>query len=219
MLAPAPLVRGHAIVRHVEHILGIDLISLIQAAGYVGLFSIIFAESGIFLGFFLPGDSLIFTAGFLASQGYFSIWILAPLLFLAATLGDSFGYWFGRRMGERLYAWEDAWYFKKEYLQRTESFYEEHGKFTIIVARFIPIVRTFAPILAGAGHMRYGTFLSYNLVGGFVWAVGMSFLGYLFGSLIPNPDRYLLPIVGVIIVTSFIPAVVKVWKAQKKKVQ
>lgn len=201
-----------------EHILGVDIIALIQAAGYVGLFAIIFAESGVFLGFFLPGDSLIFTAGFLASQGYFSLAVLVPLLFAAAVLGDSFGYWFGRRVGESLYAWEDRWYFKKEYLKRTESFYQTHGTFTIVVARFIPIVRTFAPILAGAGHMRYRTFLTYNMVGALLWAVGMSVLGYVFGSLIPDPDRYLLPVIGVIIITSFIPAVLKLRHARSKKV-
>lgn len=201
-----------------EHILGVDIIALIQAAGYVGLFAIIFAESGVFLGFFLPGDSLIFTAGFLASQGYFSLGMLVPLLFAAAVLGDSFGYWFGRRVGESLYTWEDRWYFKKEYLKRTESFYQAHGTFTIVVARFIPIVRTFAPILAGAGHMRYRTFLTYNMVGALLWAVGMSVLGYVFGSLIPNPDRYLLPVIGFIIITSFIPALLKLRHGRAKKV-
>jgi len=200
------------IVIAMSELLGIDLISLIQGAGYIGLFAIIFAESGVFLGFFLPGDSLIFTAGFLSSQGFFNVWVLAGSFFIAAVLGDSFGYWFGRKMGERMYAWPDRWYFKKEYLKRTEHFYEEHGKMTIILARFIPIVRTFAPILAGAGQMHYPTFLSYNIVGAALWAGGMTFLGFAFGSLIPSPDKYLLPVVAAIIVVSIAPALWKVWR-------
>lgn len=199
-----------------EHLIGIDLKALIQAAGYLGLFAIIFAESGVFLGFFLPGDSLIFTAGFLASQGYFDPYLLAATFFLAATLGDTFGYWFGKRIGEHMYTWEDTWYFKKEFLTRTEDFYKTHGPSAVVLGRFIPIVRTFIPILAGAGQMRYQTFLLYNILGAVPWAIGMTFLGYIFGSILPNPDKYLLPVVLLIVGISFVPPIYRLVRERRR---
>ena len=141
---------------------GIDLISLIKTAGYLGLFFIVFAESGLFIGFFLPGDSLLFTAGFLASQGYLNIWILAPLMFVAAVLGDNFGYAFGKKVGPALFNKEDSFLFHKDHLVKANDFYAKHGPKTIVMARFLPIVRTFAPILAGVGKMEYKTFNSDN---------------------------------------------------------
>ena len=194
---------------------GIDLIVFIQTIGYVGLFAIIFAESGLLVGFFFPGDSLLFTAGFLASQGAFNIVVLAVGCFVAAVIGDSVGYAFGRRVGYKIFAREDSRFFKKRYLQDAEKFYEIHGKKTIILARFVPIVRTFAPILAGVGKMHYPTFLAYNLIGGCIWAVGMTVGGFFLGRLIPNVDRYLLPIVLVIIVVSMLPAFAHYFKRKK----
>ena len=194
---------------------GIDLIVFIQTIGYIGLFAIIFAESGLLVGFFFPGDSLLFTAGFLASQGAFNIVVLAVGCFVAAVIGDSVGYAFGRRVGYKIFAREDSRFFKKRYLQDAEKFYEIHGKKTIILARFVPIVRTFAPILAGVGKMHYPTFLAYNLIGGCIWAIGMTVGGFFLGRLIPNVDRYLLPIVLVIIVVSMLPAFAHYFKRKK----
>ena len=187
-------------------IFGFDLVALIKAAGYLGLFGIVFAESGLFVGFFLPGDSLLFTAGFLASQGFLNIWILAPLAFIAAILGDNFGYAFGRRVGHAIFTRERSLFFHKEYLERARIFYEAHGGKAIVLARFLPVIRTFAPILAGVGRMRYPTFLFYNVIGAALWAIGLTFLGFYLGNAIPNIDRYLVPIVLVIVIISSLPA-------------
>ncbi|KKU50790.1 MAG: hypothetical protein A3A28_02310 [Candidatus Sungbacteria bacterium RIFCSPLOWO2_01_FULL_47_32] len=191
---------------------GFDLISFLKATGYLGLFGVVFAESGLFIGFFLPGDSLLFTAGFLASQGYFNIALLMLVCLLGAILGDSFGYAFGKKTGETLFAKEDSFFFHKRQLERARIFYELHGKKTIILARFMPIIRTFAPILAGVGQMRYPTFLSYNVIGGIAWGVGIPAIGYFLGSVIPNIDKYLLPIVLGIIVVSVLPPAIHVLK-------
>jgi membrane-associated protein len=182
---------------------------IIQSAGYVGLGIIVFAESGVMLGFFLPGDSLLFTAGLLASQGTLSMAVLLPLLFVCAVAGDSFGYAFGRRVGSRLFRKPDARLFRHEYVERTQAFYEKHGPKTIVIARFVPIVRTFAPILAGVGRMEYRRFLRYNILGGLIWAVGVTSAGYALGSVIPDIDRYLLPIIALIVAASLVPIAVE----------
>lgn len=195
--------------------LGFDLISLIKTAGYVGLFAIVFAESGLFIGFFLPGDSLLFTAGFLASQDLLNIWALAMLMFLAAVLGDNFGYAFGRKVGPAIFKREDSWLFHKDHLERARIFYEKHGAKTLVLARFLPIVRTFAPILAGVGQMRYQTFFFYNILGGFLWAIGMTGLGYFLGATIPGVDKYLIPIILAIILLSVLPTLIHLWRTKK----
>ncbi|MBU1016589.1 MAG: VTT domain-containing protein [Patescibacteria group bacterium] len=196
-----------------------DLKEILPAIGYLGIFSIVFAESGLFIGFFLPGDSLLFTAGFLASQGIFDIKILALGAFIFAVLGDSVGYEFGKKVGRKLFKRPDSFLFKKENLEKAENFYEKHGKKTIILARFIPIIRTFAPIIAGIGDMHYKTFLSYNVFGGFFWAVGISFAGFWLGNTIPNVDRYLLPIVLGIIIASVAPGFYHILKDKKQRKQ
>lgn len=195
---------------------GIDLVETIKAVGYAGLFGIVFAETGLFLGFFLPGDSLLFVAGFLASQGFFSPAILIGLIFIAAVTGNMAGYEFGRRIGPRIFNREDSLLFKKEHVIRTQRFYEKYGGKTIMIARFMPIVRTFAPILAGVGNMKYRTFFFYNVVGAAVWAGGLILLGYFLGSLVSDIDRYLLPIVLVIIVLSFLPGAVHFYRERKE---
>lgn len=194
-----------------------DLVSLIEASGYIGLFIIIFAESGILLGFFLPGDSLLFTAGFLASQGFLKIWILLPLLFVAAVLGDAVGYTFGKKVGPRVFNRPESFFFHPSHVDKTNAFFEKHGVKTIILARFVPIVRTFAPIMAGVGGMKYSTFARYNVIGALLWAVGMTGLGYIFGNFIPNADHYILPIIGVIILISFVPPALEYWKEKGGK--
>lgn len=183
----------------------LDLAELLRIGGYAAVFGIVFAESGLLIGFFLPGDSLLFTAGFLASQGVFHIVPLAAGSFLMAVIGDSVGYAFGHRVGRRLFSREDSLFFHKKHLLRAEAYYAQHGGKTIVLARFLPIVRTFAPILAGVGAMAYPRFLSYNVVGGALWAIGVSLLGYFLGSLIPGVDRYLLPIIIGIIALSVLP--------------
>lgn len=182
----------------------------------MGLFAIIFAESGLFFGFFLPGDSLLFTAGFLASQGFFSIWVLIIVVTVAAITGDNVGYWFGKKAGGYLYTRKDSRFFKKKHLEQGRIFYENHGTKTIILARFIPIIRTFAPIVAGTARMNYRTFLIWNIVGGLIWTFSLTLLGYFLGSHIPNVDHYLLPIALVIILISFIPVIMKILKKIKE---
>lgn len=183
----------------------VDITRLIETVGYLGLFAIVFAESGLFVGFFLPGDSLLFTAGFLASQGYGNIIILVFGCFVAAVAGDSFGYAFGKKVGPRIFTKADSLFFRKEYIARARQFYDRHGGTALVLARFLPIVRTFAPIFAGVGGMPYRSFLSYNVFGAFLWAIGLTVLGYTLGSVIPGIDRYLIPIVLFIAVVSSLP--------------
>ena len=169
-----------------------DLLKILPTIGYLGIFAIVFAESGLFIGFFLPGDSLLFTAGFLASQGIFDIRILAFLCFIGAVAGDSVGYWFGHKVGRKLFQKKDSLLFHKDNLMKAEKFYEQHGKKTIVIARFMPMIRTFAPIVAGIGSMDYKTFISYNVFGGLIWGVGLTLAGYYLGNLIPDVDKYSL---------------------------
>lgn len=182
-----------------------DLVELIKAAGYLGVFTIVFLESGLLIGFFFPGDSLLFTAGFLASQGYLDIRILIIGCFVFAVLGDSIGYYIGKKLGPKIFTKENSLFFHKKYLERAQKFYDKHGGKTIILARFVPIIRAFAPVVAGVGKMDYRKFLIFNLAGGILWAIGVTLAGYYLGSLIPDVDKYLLPIVGLIIIASVLP--------------
>lgn len=194
-----------------------SLIPAIETFGYIGIFSIIFAESGLLIGFIFPGDTLLFAAGLLASDGYFNIVILLIGSFIFAVLGDSFGYWVGKKTGPRLFKKEESFFFRKEYVEKAQLFFEKHGRMTIILSRYIPIVRTFAPMLAGVGHMRYRTFLKYNIIGGALWCGSMLLAGYFLGRKIPNIDTYVLPIVGGIFVVSFLPVVFQLVNRKKKR--
>ncbi len=198
-----------------------DLVQFLYQLGpfaTAAITAIIFAESGLFFGFFLPGDSLLFTAGVLSSQKFLNIWLVWILCFVAAFAGDSVGYWMGKKYGRRLFQKKDSLLFKQEHLRKAETFYEEHGKKTIILARFVPIVRTFAPIVAGIGDMEYKTFISYNIIGGFLWTTSMVWGGHFLGNLIPadKVDKYLLPIILVIIVASLLPAIKHLLPAKAK---
>ncbi|NTW30616.1 MAG: DedA family protein [Candidatus Moranbacteria bacterium] len=195
---------------------GFDLIEAIKTVGYAGLFAIVFAETGLFLGFFLPGDSLIFVAGFLASQGFFHPVLLPIILFVAAVTGNMAGYEFGRRVGPKLFSREDSLLFRKDHVTKTKKFYDKYGGKTVMIARFVPIVRTFAPILAGVAEMKYMVFLAYNIAGAAIWAVGLTVLGYFLGTRIPDIDKYLLPIVLVIIVVSVLPGVIHLWRDRQE---
>lgn len=195
----------------IEHY-GLDaLISLVGVAGIAG---IIFAESGLLIGFFLPGDSLLFTAGFLVHQNILNVNIhaLVVLLFVAAALGDSVGYAFGQRVGRRLFQRKDSLLFHKENLRRAEEFYEKNGAKTIVIARFVPVVRTFAPIIAGISNMKYKTFLVYNLIGAFLWAVGLTYLGYFAGGAIEALGINIEYVILGIIFISILPPIIHILK-------
>ncbi len=189
-----------------------ELSQLIEIIGYPGLFAIIFAESGIIVGFFLPGASLLFTSGFLASQGFLDIRIIVPLVAIAAILGDNVGYWFGAKVGVHLFDKPNSRFFKREYLDRTRRFYAKYGARTILLARFVPVVRTFAPILAGVANMEYRIFMFYNALGGILWASGISFLGYMLGQTFPKTADYIEVVVLAIIVVTCIPLAREFWK-------
>ncbi len=198
-----------------ENLINFDIQQFIATIGYAGIFAIVFAESGLLIGFFLPGDSLLFTAGAIAGstvlQDKLGIKLSYPVLamgcFVAAVAGDSVGYWFGHRVGRRLFQREDSLLFKKKYLYQAEALYQKHGGKIIVIARFMPIVRTFAPIVAGIGTMHYRRFLSYNVFGGLFWATGVVTAGYLLGE---AAEGYLMPIIIAIIIVSVLPPAVHV---------
>jgi len=188
----------------------LDPILIIQTVGLIGIIFIIFAETGLFFGFFFPGDSLLFTAGILASQNIFSVYYLLIFCIIAAIVGDSVGYWSGKKYGRKLFERDAGFFFKKQRVYDAEKFYEKHGKYTLIIARFVPVIRTFAPIVAGIGQMRYTSFVSYNILGGVMWVTSITLLGFVFGGIIENPDTYIIPIAILIIFISLIPIFIKI---------
>ena len=173
--------------------------------GMLGIFLIIFAESGLFFGFFLPGDTLLFASGIFASQGIISLPVLFVGCIISAVVGYMVGYWFGHKVGKPLFERSDSFFFNKKRIADTEKFYEKHGPMTIILARFVPFVRTFAPIVAGVAGMNYKRFFLYNIIGGTLWVVSISLVGYYFGSLIPNIDALILPIITLVVLVSLLP--------------
>ncbi len=195
----------------------IDPSHLLETFGALGLFTIVFAESGLFFGFFLPGDSLLVTAGLLSSQDKLglSFPLIALGCFVAAVAGDQVGYGFGSRVGPALFRRPDSRFFKHDHLERANVFFERYGAKTIVLARFVPIVRTFAPIVAGAGRMSYRTFVTYNVVGGLLWGVGVTTLGYTLGRTVPHVDKYLLPIIAAVVIASLIPIAIEAWRARR----
>lgn len=195
----------------------LDLPKLIETIGLFGVIAIVFAESGLLVGFFLPGDSLLFTAGFLASQDILPFFPLMITTTIAAIVGDSTGYSFGHRVGKRLFKREDSLLFHKNHLIKARNFYEKHGGKTIILARFMPVIRTFAPIVAGMGDMHYPTFLFYNVIGGVLWAAGLTSTGYFLGNAVPDIDKYLIPIVFLIIFLSIAPSLWHLLKTQENR--
>ena len=195
-----------------------DLHEILKNIGLLGIFAMIFAESGLLIGIFLPGDSVLFSAGVLASQGWFNIWLLALGSFVAAVAGDAVGYTFGRRVGRRLYERPDSRWFKRRHLAAAEVFYDKHGGKGIVLARFLPVVRTLAPIVAGMSAMRYRRFAAFNVIGGVLWAIGLTTAGYLLGESIPNIDRYLLPIIAVIILISGAPTLIHLATTQRAEI-
>ena len=190
---------------------------ILTTFGVLGLFAVIFAESGLFFGFFFPGDSLLFTAGFLAPILGINIYFLITGVFVAAVLGDSTGYWFGNKVGQKLFNRDDSFFFRKEHLLKAQDFFTKHGAKALVLARFIPVVRTFVPIIAGVVSMKYREFLTWNILGGFLWGVGVTSAGYFLGRTIPNSEKYLGYIIAVIILSSFVPVIMEIWKGWKSK--
>lgn len=186
-----------------------DLVELIRTVGYIGMFGIIFAETGLLVGFFLPGDTLLFTAGFLAAQGKLNIWILLPICFVAAIVGNSIGYSIGVKAGPALFRRKNSTLFDPENLRRASDFFDRHGGKAVVLARFVPIARTFVPVVAGAGGMQYSRFTLYNVIGAIPWTIGVTVLGYFFGHVIPDIDRYLLPVVLAAILVSALPTLLR----------
>lgn len=183
----------------------LDPVNIITTAGLLGVALVVFTESAFFFGFFLPGDTLLFASGIFALQGFFPLWLIILCIASASILGNSVGYWTGKKIGRKFFEREASLFFNKKRIYDAEHFYERHGAITIVIARFIPIVRTFAPIIAGVGQMKKITFIIFNIIGGFLWAIVVPSIGYYFGSLIPNSDRFLLPIVLLVIGISLLP--------------
>ncbi|MEK7114309.1 MAG: VTT domain-containing protein [Patescibacteria group bacterium] len=194
----------------------LDPIAIIKTGSYFGIAFIVFAESGLLIGIFFPGDSLLFAAGLLSAVGFLSFGPLVFVVVIAAIVGDSVGYWFGVKVGPALFKREDSRFFKQEYLRRTELFYQTYGGRAVVLARFVPIVRTLTPILAGIGSMTYKKFLTYNVLGGLLWGAGMVSLGYFLGSIIPNSERYILPLSLVIIILSFLPILINLLRGKPR---
>ncbi len=200
-------------------VLGLDpknIFNSLSPYGEVVASLIVFAETGLLIGFFLPGDSLLFTAGVLAGQSRLDLWLILPGAFIGAVLGDQLGYTIGHRTGPRLFNRPDSRFFKQEYVERTHSFFEHHGSKAVVLARFVPVIRTFMPVMAGVGQMDRRVFTIYNVLGGFLWAIGVTLLGYALGNAIGNNvDNYLLPLIAVIILISLIPAFVE-WRRVRR---
>jgi membrane-associated protein len=192
------------------------LYELVRWGGYVALVAIVFTETGLLVGFFLPGDSLLITAGLVAAAGGLDIWLLNGLLIVAAIVGDSVGYAIGYRAGPRIFTREDSRWFNRRHLVRTREFYERHGGKTIVLARFIPIIRTFAPVVAGVGRMEYRRFLTYNVLGGIGWVSGLTWAGYVLGRTIPDIGRYIHIVIGIVVIVSAIPIGVEWWRARAR---
>ena len=191
-----------------------SFIHLITSFGVLAILLVVFAESGLLIGFILPGDSLLFTSGYMVQQNilHIDIHIFAILVFIAAVLGDSVGYSFGHKVGRKLFEKENSRFFKKKYLEQTEKFYDKHGSVTIVLARFAPIVRTFAPIVAGAGKMHYKTFLIFNLIGGFLWSSLFIYLGFYAGEILTKAGINIEVAALIIIFLSVSPMVIHVLK-------
>jgi membrane-associated protein len=204
---------------------------IVQTFGYVGIFAIIFAESGLFFGFFLPGDSLLLTAGLLAwrvdpatGQPFLHLAVLLLSLPIAAILGDNVGYWFGNKTGPRIFNRENSRFFKRKNLLAAKAFYDKHGGKTLVLARFMPFIRTFVPIVAGAVEMEYRRFFTWNFIGGLLWAVGVTLVGFgigtFFGEVVDPEtlDKYFLILIFVVIFISALPAMIHIWRDNKDEI-
>ncbi|HMF48453.1 MAG TPA: VTT domain-containing protein [Candidatus Saccharimonadales bacterium] len=194
-----------------------DVESLVRVGGLAGLAAIVFIETGLLVGFFLPGDSLLVTAGLFAARGDLNVVYLILVLSLAAIVGDTVGYNIGARTGPKLFSRPHSLLFNRKHLISTKEFYERHGPFTIVIARFVPIIRTFAPVVAGIGAMEYRRFLAYNVVGGIGWVLVTVLGGYFLGQMVPNIHDHLHKVIAIVIVLSLLPAIIKVARERLRR--
>ena len=195
-----------------------DVQHLVQVGGYVGLTAIIFAETGLLVGFFLPGDSLLVTAGLLSARPQFglNVWLLGLLLTVAAILGNSLGFAIGRYSGPRLFTRDDSLLFKKKHLFRARAFYDKHGGKTLVIARFMPIVRTFVPVVAGMAQMNLRVYTAYNVLGAVMWIWSMLFVGYFLGRFIPGIENHITKVILVVIFLSLLPGLIS-WQRERSR--
>jgi membrane-associated protein len=203
-------------IRNAYHLVS-DVQTIVEWGGPLLVCAIVFVETGLFVGFFLPGDSLLVTAGVFAAMGKINLAMLLGLVSLCAIAGDQVGYWIGRRAGDTLYRRDDSFFFRKKHLRRAHDFYEKHGAKTIILARFVPIVRTFAPVVAGAAAMHYRRFVTFNILGGILWVWSMVLIGYGLSSVIPGIDRHIHIVIAVVIFLSIIPPIVEILRNRRKE--
>jgi len=195
-----------------------DLPALVQWAGYIGIIAIIFVETGFFFGFFLPGDSLLVTTGLLISTGLdMDLYMLGFMLNVAAVAGDALNYWVGRITGPRIFVRDESFFFKRKHVERAHEFYVRYGAKTIFLARFMPIIRTFAPLVAGVAGMDYRTFAVYNVLGGTAWIWSMLFTGYFLGRYVPGIDRYIELVIIVVIFLSILPGIIGWWRERRRQ--
>jgi membrane-associated protein len=197
-----------------------DLPGLVAWAGYAGMATIVFTETGLFFGFFLPGDSLLVTAGLLSSQGLpLNVFELGLLLTCAAILGDNTNYWVGRLTGARIFTREDSLLFRKKHVERAHEFYVKHGAKTVVLARFMPIIRTFAPLVAGVGKMDYRTFFTFSVLGGTAWIWSMLMLGFFLGAKVPGVAKHIELVIIAVIFLSILPGIISWWRQPERRIQ
>ena len=195
----------------------IHLIPLIKAMGYAGIFGIIFCETGMLFAFFFPGDTLLFSVGVLAYEHYFNLPLAITVLSLAAICGGLFGYWAGKKIGHKIFVREDSTFFKKSHVARAEKFFTKYGNVTVFLARYVPVVRTFIPTVAGVARMKYKNFFVYNIIGAIAWCTVITGIGYFLGEEIPNIDKYLLPLIGIVCLVSFSPIIFEFFKRKGRQ--
>lgn len=193
-----------------------DVESIIKWGGLAMICGIIFAETGLMIGFFLPGDSLLVTAGVFAAAGHIDLYMMLLLVSLCAVVGDQLGYYIGQKTGPALFNREDSLLFKRSHVLRAQQFYERYGSKTILIARFVPVVRTFAPIVAGVGQMKYRSFVTYNVAGGVLWVFSMILLGFFIGNTVPDIDKHIHKVILVVVFLSILPAIIEVIRERRR---
>jgi membrane-associated protein len=194
-----------------------DLPELVRWAGLIGLTAIIFSETGLLVGVFLPGDSLLVTAGLLSARGYLNVYTLVPALMAAAICGTSLGYFIGHTTGPRIFNRENSLFFNKKHAMRAHEFYARHGRKTIVLAQFMPVIRTFSPVIAGVGGMEFKTFITFNIIGAIVWVGSMVSIGYFLGSYIPGIDQHIEIVVAIVVFISILPGLIGSYRSRRAK--
>ncbi len=194
-----------------------NLPELVQWAGLFGIAAIIFSETGLLVGVFLPGDSLLVTAGLIAAKGYLNVYVLAPVLTIAAISGNSVGYFIGRTTGPRIFNRENSLFFNKKHAIRAHEFYEKHGRKTIVLAQFMPVIRTFAPVVAGVGGMRFRHFITFNIIGAIIWIWSMLGIGYFLGNNIPGIDQHIEIVVVIVVFLSILPGLISAYRGRRAR--